>query len=95
MTKQQRHAHELKRRTWGRDADYCRERGWVAGDRLSGREGDMTTTIELRYIGESVLVAKRIRQNGKLTPDAIENTWSLGYRKWRRCRRAVADKESS
>jgi hypothetical protein len=69
-------------------AAYCRARGWVRGDLLFGREGARGTTIELRYVGDGILVAKRIREDGKPV-DGREGPWSLGCRRWRRVRRAT------
>jgi hypothetical protein len=75
------------RKAFARDVDICRERGWVAGDRLSGREDSCVTVIELRFIGETMLIAKRVRENGKVV-DGMENGWTLGCRKWRRVRKS-------
>lgn len=69
------------------DAETCRKRGWVVGDRLSGKEDGVSSVIELRYIGEEDIVAKRVRRGGKRVIDR-ECMWTLRCREWRRVRRA-------
>ncbi len=69
------------------EADICRARGWVVGDRLSGKECGVSSVIELRYIGEEIVVAKKVRRAGKVT-DERECTWSLTCRDWRRVRKS-------
>ncbi len=73
---------------WVNPAAYCRARGWVPGDLLAGREGTRLTTILIRYVGEDVLIAKRIREDGR-NVECRESAWSLGCREWRRVRRAT------
>jgi len=67
-------------------ADLCRARGWVAGDLLVGRDGSSVTTIRLCYVGEDVVLAKRVRVNG-FSFDGRETFFNLELRKWRRVRR--------
>lgn len=60
----------------------CRENGWKAGDWLEGDEGYGPTVIELRYVGEHVVVAKGIAHKGRLVVDSYEQLWTLTARDW-------------
>jgi len=69
--------------------ELIRARGWTVGDRLRGvsEHGDRPVVIELVFIGEEMLVAKRVREDGKKV-HGRESSWTLGCRDWRRVRKA-------
>jgi hypothetical protein len=64
------------------DADVCRANGWGPGTRLVGDEGYGPTVIEIRYVGERVIVAKAISHDGE-PMDVRESVWTLSCRDWR------------
>jgi hypothetical protein len=64
------------------DADVCRANGWGPGTRLVGDEGYGPTVIEIRYVGEEKIVAKRISESG-LGTVGREAMWTLCCRDWR------------
>ena len=65
-----------------RDTDLCRQQGWAPGTRLVGDEGYGPTVIELRYVGNNLVVAKAISHNGVPVSEP-EGTWSLQCRDWK------------
>ena len=64
-------------------AEICRAHGWVAGTLLGGDEGDGQTIIEIRYVGETMMVAKQISHNGDPRRCSDEHSWCLAFRDWR------------
>ena len=65
------------------DADTCRENGWMAGTRLVGDEGYGPTVIEITAVGERLILAKQISQDGKRA-ERDEANWTLSCRDWKR-----------
>ncbi len=68
------------------DVELCRRNYWGPGTLLVGTEGqgepwEETLIIELRYVGEDVIVAKPIESNG-VPIEAKERAWTLSCRKW-------------
>jgi len=66
------------------DAKKCRGKGWVPGDILEGDEGYGPTQILLTAIGKQSILAIEVSHNGKSVSGAMEDTWSLDYRDWRK-----------
>jgi hypothetical protein len=58
--------------------DAIETRGWRVGTVIEGDEGDGLEQIELRYIGDDTLVARRIGGHR----DGDEGLWTLGARCW-------------
>ncbi|MBM4603158.1 hypothetical protein GS575_09440 [Rhodococcus hoagii] len=65
------------------EANACRRRGWAPGMLLEGDEGHGPTVIRITALGESKILARRIRQNGKPVSDS-ESLWTLSCRDWKR-----------
>jgi hypothetical protein len=63
------------------DAELCRSNGWTVGTRLVGDEGYGPTVIQITAIGESVLLAKAVSQDGR-SVSGRELTWTLACRDW-------------
>ena len=63
-------------------ADICRERGWVAGDRLIGDGGLGPRVIEITAVGERAILANSISGHGE-EYDVYEGIFNLSYRDWR------------
>lgn len=63
------------------DVETCKRNGWTVGTRLTGDEGYGPTTIEITYLSDQTLLAKRIS-----TPDGRyvgeESSWTLMCRDW-------------
>lgn len=64
-------------------AKMCRENGWKVGDWLEGDEGYGPTVIELRYVGEHMIVAKELFHGGQRVRSR-EHGWTLALRSWRK-----------
>lgn len=68
-----------------RSAYLCLKNGWDVGTRLEGTEYNgvklVSTRIELRYIGERMIVAKTIAVN-RASVDGRETSWDLTCRDW-------------
>lgn len=63
-------------------AKTCRENGWTVGTRLSGKEYDSTSVIEITAIGETGILAKELTRNGKIVEDVREAGWVFTCRDW-------------
>ena len=63
-------------------AEICRERGWTAGTRLVGDEGYGLTVIEIRFVGERVILAVQVSHNGVPACYSDERSWGLSARDW-------------
>lgn len=67
-------------------AEKCLKNGWKVGTRLSGREDDDITTIEITAIGREQVLAVAI----SVTPGewweggGREESWDLDFRRWRK-----------
>lgn len=59
----------------------CLANGWGVGTRLAGDEGYGETVIEITYMSERTLLAKRISNDGVAT-FPHETSWSLDCREW-------------
>lgn len=66
------------------NAELCRVNGWKVGDVLEGDEGYGPTRIVLTAIGEDLVLARTLAQDGTIV-DCREIPWSLKYRDWRKC----------
>lgn len=64
-------------------AEICRERGWGPGTRLDGATKWEVTTIEITAIGERIVLAKMIAQDGHALGYDTERPWVLFHRDWR------------
>ena len=64
-------------------ADICREHGWRAGTRLVGNNGFGTTEIEITALGNQVMLARTVSQNGEPTAYGRDQAWRLSDRDWR------------
>lgn len=56
---------------------------WKVGDILEGNEYGEVARIQLKYIGEDVLIAKAITRNGQPV-DERECSWTLTCREWKK-----------
>ena len=63
-------------------ADVCREHGWRAGTRLVGSNGFGTTVIEITALGDHVMLARTISQNGEPAAYGQDRSWRLSDRDW-------------
>jgi hypothetical protein len=61
------------------DADICRENGWTVGTILEGDEGYGPDQIQITAIGETKILAKRIRPR-----ECSETSWTLALRNWKK-----------
>ncbi len=64
-------------------AQHCRKNGWRVGMRLSGREGENVTVIEITAIGRDEVLGVVISENGE-PAEQYEMPWTFEYRRWRR-----------
>ena len=64
-------------------ADVCREHGWRPGTRLVGSNGFGTTVIEITALGNRVILARIISQNGQPAAYDQDRVWRLSDRDWR------------
>ena len=62
-------------------AEFCRKNGIKVGDYLAGDEGYGMCVIKIVYLGESSLIAKRVRSKNKIVNE-LENQWTLSGRDW-------------
>ncbi|WP_442785974.1 DUF7241 domain-containing protein [Methylobacterium sp. C25] len=65
-------------------ADICREHGWGVGTQLAGSDGFGTTTIEITALGNQVMLARTIGQNGRPASYARDRPWRLSDRDWKK-----------
>ncbi len=63
-------------------ADICREHGWRAGTRLVGEDGLGTTVIEITALGNQVMLARRVSQDGEPAAYDQDRSWRLSDRYW-------------
>lgn len=63
-------------------ADAARRRGWLPGTLLEGDEGYGPSVIRITALGESEILARCIRHNGKPV-NQRENNWTLSCRDWK------------
>ena len=63
-------------------ADVCREHRWRVGTRLVGSDGLGTTVIEIAALGNQVMLARRISQNGEPAAYDQDRPWRLSDRDW-------------
>jgi hypothetical protein len=64
------------------DAEICRRNGWGVGTRLCGDEGQGMTVIEITALGERLLLAKAVSEDGRPCRHD-ETTWTLKCRDWK------------
>lgn len=65
-----------------RSAEVCRINGWGPGTRLVGDERGCRTVIEITAVGEWLMLAKTISQNGEAPKYESESSWTLDCREW-------------
>lgn len=72
------------------EADTCRRLGWAPGTLLEGDEGYGPSIIRITALGESHILARRVRDNGKPVSDR-EGLWTLSCRDWKRIPESALD----
>ncbi|ORL01802.1 hypothetical protein A6F55_19105 [Prescottella equi] len=72
------------------EADVCRRLGWGPGTLLEGDEGYGPSVIRITALGESAILARRVRCNGKPV-SAREGLWTLSCRDWKRVAESALD----
>ncbi|TXN21047.1 hypothetical protein FV217_15820 [Methylobacterium sp. WL9] len=63
-------------------AEICHERGWGVGTRLTGSDGFGTITIEITALGNEVMLARTVCQNGEPSAYGSDQPWRLSDRDW-------------
>lgn len=64
------------------EADVCRRLGWLPGTLLEGDEGYGPSVIRITALGETEILARRVRHNGQPVNDH-ETNWTLSCRDWK------------
>lgn len=67
----------------GNPVEVARLKGWSVGTRLIGDEGWGPTIIEITAIGERLVLAKSISQNGVAAEASLgDSSWTFSCRDW-------------
>ena len=68
-------------------AELCRVNGWSAGTVLEGTESgtgwSTTSRIRITAVGERIILAKKLWQDGVAVEHPDESCWTLECRDWK------------